>query len=89
MHALSPTAVNTCLIVLEVVGLLGVWLMRVSERSEFAHSIRGAVMLCMLLLGLMNIVSVFTEPRSGLIAGAVLCVMAVISVLDFGPRRQS
>jgi len=88
MHALSPTAVSTCLIVLEVVGLLGVSLMRVSERSEFAHSIRGVVLLSMLLLGLMIVVSVFIEPRSGLIAGAVLCIMAVVSVVDFGPRAH-
>jgi hypothetical protein len=86
MQALSPTAVSTCLLVLEVAGLVGVWLMRMSEKSEFAHSIRGAVILCMVLLGLMIGVSVFTEPRAGLIAGAVLCVMAVLSVIDFGPR---
>jgi hypothetical protein len=88
MHALSPTAVSTCLVVLEVAGLLGVWLMRVSERSEFAYSIRRAVMLCMLLLGLMIIVSVFTAPRSGLVAGAVLCVMAVVSVIDFSAASR-
>jgi hypothetical protein len=88
MQALSPTAVSTCLIVLEVAGLLGVWLMRVGERSEFAHSIRGAVVLCMVLLGLMIAVSVFVEPRSGIIAGVVLCVMAVLSVIDFGPRAR-
>jgi len=87
MQALSPTAVSTCLLVLEVAGLVGVWLMRVGEKSEFAHSIRGAVVLCMILLGLMIGVSVFVEPRSGIIAGVVLCVMAVLSVIDFGPRR--
>jgi hypothetical protein len=87
MHALSPTAVSTCLIVLEVAGLLGVWLMRVSERSEFAHSVRGAVLLCMLLLGMMIAVSVVVVPRSGIIAGVVLCIMAVLSVIDFGPRK--
>jgi hypothetical protein len=89
MLALSPAAVSTCLIVLEVIGLVGVWLMRVSERSEFAHSIRGIVLLCMLLLGMMIAVSVFTVPRSGIIAGVVLCVMAVMSVIDFGPRSES
>jgi hypothetical protein len=89
MHALSPTAVSTCLIVLEVAGLLGVWLMRVGEKSEFAHSIRGGVLLCMLLLGMMIAVSVFTAPRSGIIAGVVLCVMAVLSVIDFGPRSSA
>ena len=89
MHALSPTAVSTCLIVLEVAGLLGVWLMRVSEGSDFAHSIRGVVVLAMVLLGLMIGVSVFVEPRSGIIAGVVLIVMAVLSVLDFrNVKRQ-
>ncbi|MBL9094932.1 MAG: hypothetical protein JNL96_27180 [Planctomycetaceae bacterium] len=88
MHSFSPQAINVCLIVLQVLGLAGVWLMRVGERTQLAHSLRGLFILVMLLLAIVTTVSLVVEPRSGLISGVVLAVMAVLAVVDLRPVRK-
>jgi hypothetical protein len=82
MQTFSPAAINTCLVVLQVMGLVGVWLMRIGERTSLAHTLRGICVFVMLLLGIGTAVSFFTMPRVSIASGLVLAVMAVLAVVD-------
>jgi len=87
MQSFSPAAINTCLVVLQVVGLVGVWLMRIGERTSAAHALRGICVFVMLLLGIGTAVSFFALPRVSIASGVVLAVMAVLAVVDC--RREA
>ena len=82
MQTFSPAAINTCLVVLQVMGLVGVWLMRIGERTSLAHTLRGICVFVMLLLGIGTAVSFYTLPRVSIASGLVLAVMAVLAVVD-------
>ncbi|MCE9605002.1 MAG: hypothetical protein K8U03_08885 [Planctomycetia bacterium] len=82
MQTFSPAAINTCLVILQVVGLIGVWVMRVGERTSMAHTLRGLCVFVMLLLGIGTAVSFITMPRISIASGVVLAVMAVLAVVD-------
>jgi hypothetical protein len=87
MQTFSPAAINTCLVVLQVMGLVGVWLMRIGERTSLAHTLRGICVFVMLLLGIGTAVSFYTLPRVSIASGLVLAVMAVLAVVDC--RREA
>jgi hypothetical protein len=87
MQTFSPAAINTCLVILQVLGLIGVSLMRISERTSLAHTFRGICIFTMLLLGIVTAVSFFAMPRVSIASGLVLAVMAVLACVD--GRREA
>jgi membrane protein YdbS with pleckstrin-like domain len=67
--------------------LVGVWLMRIGERTSLAHTLRGICVFVMLLLGIGTAVSFYTMPRVSIASGIVLALMAVLAVVDC--RREA
>lgn len=71
------------LTLIEVAGLLSVWLARLSEGSRGQASCHWLFFGCLILVGLAAMASVTLGPRYWLTSGATLGVMIVGAIWDF------
>ena len=88
MTALSPVALGGCLIAVQVAALIGLWLLRVGERTPWAHSLRGFFTLTLLLLGILTAAAFFVMPRVSMASGFLLAVLAVLAIVDLKPNHM-
>lgn len=87
MQAISPAALGGAILVVQIVGFIGLWLMRVGERTSMAHSLRGVFIFTLLILGILTTAAFFTMPRASMASGFSLAVLSVLAVLDLRPKQ--
>lgn len=87
MTALSPAALGGCLIAVQVAALVGLWLLRVGERTAWAHSLRGFFGFTLTVLGILTAAAFFVMPRASMASGFMLAVLSVLAIVDLKPNH--